>query len=95
MKISDDQINRYSGQINLKKISVLGQKKIINAKVLIIGIGGLGTPALSYLARAGIETLGIADSDKVSLSNIHRQILFDKKDVGKFKTEVAKKKYHK
>lgn len=92
MKISNEQIDRYSGQINLKKISVIGQEKLINAKVLIIGIGGLGTPALSYLARAGIEKFGIADSDKVSLSNIHRQILFEKKDVGKLKTKIAKKK---
>ena len=92
MQISKEQINRYIGQINLKKISIIGQKKLLNSRVLIIGVGGLGTPALNYLARAGVEHFGIVDPDKVSLSNIHRQILFEKKDIGKLKTTIAKKK---
>ena len=92
MQISKEQINRYIGQINLKKISIIGQKKLLNSRVLIIGIGGLGTPALNYLARAGVEHFGIVDPDRVSLSNIHRQILFEKKDIGKLKTTIAKKK---
>ena len=92
MQISSEQIKRYSGQINLKKISLSGQKKIINSKILIIGMGGLGTPALTYLARSGVQTLAIADSDKISISNLHRQILYEKKDVGKFKVDIAKKK---
>ena len=92
MLINKDQIQRYSGQINLKKISIIGQKKIIDSKVLIIGAGGLGTPALMYLARSGVENIGIADSDKISLSNLHRQILYDKKDVGKYKVDISKKK---
>jgi len=92
MLINKDQIQRYSGQINLKKISIIGQKKIIDSKILIIGAGGLGTPALMYLARSGVENIGIADSDKISLSNLHRQILYDKKDVGKYKVDISKKK---
>ncbi|NCW79691.1 MAG: HesA/MoeB/ThiF family protein, partial [Pelagibacteraceae bacterium] len=68
MQISKEQINRYIGQINLKKISIIGQKKLLNSRVLIIGIGGLGTPALNYLARAGVEHFGIVDPDRVSLS---------------------------
>ena len=92
MQISKEQIDRYIGQINLKKISIIGQKKLLNSRVLIIGVGGLGTPAINYLARAGVEHFGIVDPDKVSLSNIHRQILFEKKDIGKLKTAIAKKK---
>ncbi len=92
MLINKDQIQRYSGQINLKKISIEGQKKIIDSKILIIGAGGLGTPALTYLARSGIENIAIVDSDKISLSNLHRQILYDKKDVGKYKVDISKKK---
>ena len=92
MLINKDQIQRYSGQINLKKISIIGQKKIIDSNILIIGAGGLGTPALMYLARSGVENIGIADSDKISLSNLHRQILYDKKDVGKYKVDISKKK---
>ena len=92
MLINKDQIQRYSGQINLKKISIEGQKKIIDSKILIIGAGGLGTPALTYLARSGIENIAIVDSDKISLSNLHRQILYDKRDVGKYKVVISKKK---
>lgn len=92
MKISNEQIKRYSGQINLKKININGQAKIINSKILIIGLGGLGTPALTYLARSGVGTIGIADSDIISLSNLHRQILYEKNNLGKYKVDIAKKK---
>ena len=92
MKITNEQIKRYSGQINLKKININGQAKIINSKILIIGLGGLGTPALTYLARSGVETIGIADSDIISLSNLHRQILYEKNNLGKYKVDIAKKK---
>ena len=92
VRITNDQIKRYSGQINLKKISITGQKKIIDSKILIIGLGGLGTPALTYLARSGVGFFGIADPDKVSISNLHRQILYDQKDLKKSKAEVSKKK---
>ena len=92
MKITNEQIKRYSGQINLKKININGQAKIINSKILIIGLGGLGTPALTYLARSGVGTIGIADSDIISLSNLHRQILYEKNNLGKYKVDIAKKK---
>ena len=92
MKITKEQIKRYSGQINLKKISIDGQSKIIGSKVLIIGLGGLGTPALTYLARSGVGTIGIADPDKISLSNLHRQILYEKNNLGKYKVDIAKQK---
>ena len=92
MKITNEQIKRYSGQINLKKININGQAKIINSKILIVGLGGLGTPALTYLARSGVGTIGIADSDIISLSNLHRQILYEKNNLGKYKVDIAKKK---
>jgi len=92
MQITGEQIKRYAGQINLKKISIAGQKKIIQSKVLIIGAGGLGTPALTYLSRSGVSNIAIADPDKISISNLHRQILYDKNDLGKYKAEVAKRK---
>ena len=85
-------IERYSRQIVLKEVGVVGQKAIINSKVLIIGAGGLGCPSADYLSRAGVGTIGIADYDKVSLSNIHRQSLYGSKDVGKFKVNVLKEK---
>tara|TARA_B100000029_G_scaffold103227_1_gene93699 strand:- start:581 stop:1330 length:750 start_codon:yes stop_codon:yes gene_type:complete len=88
-------IEKYSRQIVLKDIGILGQRKIINSKVLIVGAGGLGCPAADYLSRAGVGSLGIADHDKVSLSNIHRQSLYDSTDVGKFKVEAIKNKIKK
>ena len=75
-----------------KDVGVAGQKTIINSKVLIVGAGGLGCPIADYLSRAGVGTIGIADHDKVSLSNIHRQSLYDSMDVGKFKVNVLKEK---
>ena len=85
-------IERYSRQIVLKDIGIIGQKKIIKSKVLIIGAGGLGCPIADYLCRAGLGTLGIADFDKISLSNIHRQNLYNFKDVGKLKVNIIKEK---
>ena len=85
-------IDRYSRQIVLKNVGVAGQKKIINSKVLVVGAGGLGCPVIDTLSRAGVGTIGIADHDKVSLSNIHRQNLYNSEDVGKFKVDVVKKK---
>ena len=90
--LNKKSIERYSRQIVLKDIGPLGQKKIINSRVLIVGAGGLGCPVIDYLARAGVGNLGIIDSDKVSISNIHRQSLYNSKDIGKSKVLVLKKK---
>jgi molybdopterin/thiamine biosynthesis adenylyltransferase len=88
-------IERYSRQIVLKDIGILGQKKIISSKVLIVGAGGLGSPVAEFLSRAGIGSLGIIDYDKVSLSNLHRQSLYNTSDIGKFKVKIAKNKIKK
>ena len=92
MKLTNDQIERYKGQINLKKINIQGQIKLKKQNVLIIGAGGIGSPVALFLARAGITSFGIVDYDKVSKSNLHRQVLFDQKDIGKKKVLVTKKK---
>ena len=81
--LNKNQIERFSRQIILKNIGTLGQKKIINSKVLIIGMGGLGCPVAEFLTRSGIGTLGIIDHDLVGISNIHRQSLYDTKDLNK------------
>ncbi len=95
IKLNKYQIEKFSRQIVLKNIGVLGQKKIIKAKVLIVGMGGLGCPAAEYLTRAGIGSLGIIDSDNVDLSNIHRQSLFNSEDLKKSKVLAAKQKLKK
>ena len=89
MALSDEQLERYSRHITLKEIGVRGQKKLLAAKVLIIGAGGLGAPAAMYLAAAGVGTIGIADCDKVELSNLQRQIIHTTDDVGKTKVQSA------
>jgi len=88
-------IERFSRQIVLKDIGILGQKKILSSKVLIIGAGGLGSPVAEFLSRAGIGSLGIIDNDKVSLSNLHRQSLYNTSDIGKFKVKIARDKIKK
>ena len=90
--LNKNHIERYSRQIILKDIGVVGQKKIINSKVLIVGAGGLGCPIADYLCRAGIGTIGIADFDKINLSNIHRQSLYNSNDIGKYKVDIVKEK---
>ena len=90
--ITEQEISRYSRQIVLSEIGIKGQEKLKAAKVLVIGAGGLGCPALSYLAAAGVGTLGVIDFDKVEESNLHRQILFTTADIGKLKAEVSKLK---
>ncbi len=92
IKLNKTEIEKFSRQIILKNIGVLGQKKILNSKVLIIGMGGLGCPAADFLTRSGIGTLGIVDHDIINLSNIHRQSLYIEKDLNKSKVKVAKKK---
>ena len=94
-KLNNDQIERFSRQIILKDIGTLGQKKIIQSKVLVIGMGGLGCPAAEFLIRAGVGLIGLVDDDKVNLSNIHRQRLYNTQDLKKFKVEVAQKKLRK
>ena len=83
-------IERFSRQIVLKDIGILGQRKILLSRVLVVGAGGLGSPVAEFLARAGIGSLGVVDDDKVSLSNLHRQSLYNTSDIGKFKVKIAK-----
>jgi len=90
-QLKKNLIERFSRQIVLKDIGILGQKKILSAKVLVVGIGGLGCPAVEFLTRGGIGSLGIVDYDKVSLSNLHRQSLYEKSHIGKSKVLVVKK----
>ena len=92
MELSLKEFKRFEKQIILKKIGVSGLKK---AKVLIIGVGGLGCPLLSYLASSGINNIGIVDHDKIELGNLNRQILFDNSDLGKFKVYQAERKIKK
>ena len=94
-KLNKNQIERFSRQIILKDIGTLGQKKIIQSKVLIIGMGGLGCPVAEFLTRAGVGSLGIIDSDIVDISNIHRQSLYDIGDLKKSKVIAARKKLKK
>ena len=90
MKLTEGQIERYSRQIILSDIGGKGQEKLLNAKVLMVGAGGLGSPAALYLAAAGIGKIGIVDSDKLELNNLQRQILHSTKDVGRPKVESAR-----
>ena len=90
--LSEETIDRYARQIILKNVGPTGQKKILNSKVLIIGGGGLGSPVSDSLSRAGVGRIGIADYDKVNLSNIHRQSMFSSEDIGKYKVDVIKKR---
>ena len=88
-------IERFSRQIILKDIGILGQKKILSSKVLIVGAGGLGSPVAEFLSRAGIGSIGIIDDDIVSLSNLHRQSLYNTSDIGRFKVKIAKERIKK
>ena len=89
MILSDEEKRRYARQMILLEIGKDGQERLKSAKVLVIGAGGLGSPALLYLAAAGIGTIGIADYDKVDLSNLHRQIIHETTEIGRHKTESA------
>ena len=88
-------IERFSRQIVLKDIGIIGQKKILSSKVLIVGAGGLGSPVAEFLSRAGVGSIGVVDDDKVNLSNLHRQSLYNTSDIGKFKVKIAKDKIKK
>ena len=88
--LTPEQVDRYSRHIIMPQVGPVGQRKLMEAKVLIIGAGGLGGPAALYLALAGIGTIGIVDFDVVDLSNLQRQVLHQNDDVGRKKTESAK-----
>ena len=89
MKFTTKQIDRYSRQIILKKIGVVGQKKLLKSSVLIVGAGGLGSPIAIYLAALGIGKIGIVDKDNVEISNLSRQIIFNTNDIKKNKSSTA------
>tara|TARA_B100001093_G_scaffold512824_1_gene583424 strand:- start:118 stop:870 length:753 start_codon:yes stop_codon:yes gene_type:complete len=93
--LNKTEVERFSRQIILKDIGSLGQKKIKKAKVLIIGVGGLGCPVAEFLVRAGVGNIGIIDNDMVNLSNIHRQSLYNINDINKSKVKCAKNKLSK
>jgi len=89
MKLSDEEIERYARQIILRGVGGPGQQKLKAARVLVVGAGGLGSPALQYLAGAGVGTIGVADDDVVSLSNLHRQTLHGTPDLDRRKVDSA------
>lgn len=94
MDFSEEQLERYSRHILLQDVGVEGQIKIMNSKVLILGAGGLGSPAAFYLAAAGVGTIGLVDSDKVELSNLQRQIIHFTENLNVFKVDSAAEKIH-
>jgi len=91
---SQEEVLRYSRQLNLREVSEEGQRRLKNASVLCIGAGGLGSPAALYLAAAGVGTLGIVDNDVVELSNLHRQLLHGTGDIGRKKADSARERLH-
>lgn len=90
--MNDQQLLRYSRQIMLPEVEIEGQQKLLAAKVLIIGMGGLGSPAALYLAAAGVGQLSITDFDQVDLSNLQRQIIHSQADIGRLKVDSARDK---
>lgn len=92
MDFSDDQIDRYARHLVLPEIGEDGQARLLKARVLVIGAGGLGSPLLLYLAAAGVGTLGIVDDDAVDLSNLQRQVLHDTTNLGMAKVESARRR---
>ena len=92
IQINKKYLDRYSRQIILKNIGILGQKKISLSKILVVGAGGLGCPVSDLLCRAGVGEIGIVDNDKISISNLNRQTLFNTSDINKYKVDVLKKK---
>ena len=95
MKFTKKQIDRYSRQIVLKKIGVIGQKRLLKSSVLIVGAGGLGAPIAIYLAALGIGRIGIVDKDNIVMSNLSRQIIFETNDINKKKSSTAIRKLRK
>jgi adenylyltransferase/sulfurtransferase len=89
--LRDEQLDRYARHIVLKEIGGEGQRRLLEATVAIVGAGGIGSPAIQYLAAAGVGRLRVIDADEVSLANLQRQVLFGTADVGRAKTELAAK----
>jgi len=89
MSLSDEELERYARHLILREVGGAGQAKLARARVLVIGAGGLGSPAILYLAAAGVGTIGVVDDDRVSLSNLQRQIAHRTADIGRLKTESA------
>ena len=95
MQLNKKEIERYSRQIVLKKIGAGGQTKLLNSSVLIVGAGGLGSPVALYLSALGIGKIGIIDKDKIEISNLSRQVIFETRDIKKDKATTAIKKLKK
>ena len=91
MTLTDDQLERYARHIRLADVGLEGQGKLLAAKVLVIGAGGLGSPLIQYLTAAGVGTIGVVDDDTVELSNLQRQVLHGTDNVGVAKVESAVK----
>jgi adenylyltransferase/sulfurtransferase len=94
MPLSVDEVQRYSRHITLPEVGLAGQERLTSARVLCIGVGGLGSPAAMYLAAAGVGTLGLIDFDRVDITNIHRQLLHGTPDVGRSKLTSARERLH-
>ncbi|MCL5279056.1 MAG: HesA/MoeB/ThiF family protein [Planctomycetes bacterium] len=92
MSLTEEQIQRYSRNIILEQVGGAGQEKLLSSRVLIVGLGGLGSPAALYLAAAGVGTIGLLDGDVVDLTNLQRQVIHHTKDVGKRKVASARSK---
>ena len=89
--MNDEQLLRYSRQILLPGFGIEGQQALLNSRVLMVGMGGLGCPAALYLAAAGVGELILVDADRIELSNLQRQVLYHEQDIGEYKVEAAKK----
>ena len=92
MPLSPSELERYARHLSLAEVGAAGQEKLQRAHVIVIGAGGLGSPSALYLAASGVGTLGIVDCDRVDVTNLQRQILFDTADIGQPKAEAARER---